>query len=678
MVSWEEPPMDVLQQNEKALLNTDLSVAFPENDLVARLEQITVEFLDGSERSTVRIAPEDFHISHRSGSVVGEASAGPLKVIADWHLPERRSHVDLLLRLTSNSPGPLRLSGLTVELKLDVSGGKSFPPSEVSWFRNGWQSWSFAGMVSAENISFPAPRLPFAYGIKEDPTVPRARAAQTSDMVTAVKIGENAIALGATKQQFFQRVFIDPGPPHMRLHLTMDLDEEPLPVGHSLAVGGWQIEGARTATPLVRHWGERNACRSPRAPLRGWCSWYDRYRKITSDYILSTTRKMASQERFQGLDAVIVDDGYQDRVGDWLEPSARFGLPITEVARAIASMGKRPGVWTAPFVAQSRSQLFANHPEWLLRVKGRPLRIGWNPHWRDAFYALDVSNRELLSHLCETFAQLYGAGFRIFKLDYLFAGALRGDRSYHASGRFAAFANALESIRRATGPDAFLIGCGSPLAPAAGRVDAMRVSTDTSYSWLAPRAFQWVTGDSELTGLYPSLRNTMARGSFAQHFWQIDPDCLLLRQRKGSDAASEKEALLAAALISHLGETLLLGDDLERWTPREELFLDELLQSTGSNFWPLDGIDADPPEWGIFDHDGSTFAAVYNLGEARKMVSLSLPRLSDRMTIRSASTITGQPVEVNEERVSIRDIDRHTHAVVQVSSRPARPPLPTG
>jgi alpha-galactosidase len=670
--------MDVLLQNEKAMLNTDLSVGFPDNGIVASLIKVTLEFIDGSKSSAVQLAPESFQVSESPDRACCKAHAGPVAVVASWHLPQRRSHVDLLLSLESHSPGPLRLTRLTWELRLDVRNAGGFPPSEISWFRNGWQSWSFAGMVSAANVSFPAPRLPFAYGIKEDPSVPRNESAQTSDMVTAIKLGENAMAVGAIRQQFFQRIFIDPAPPHVHLSLSIDLDGEPLPVGRSLVLGGWQFEGARTATPLVRHWGERNACRTAHAPLRGWCSWYDRYRKITADYILSTARKMASQKRFRELSAVIIDDGYQDRVGDWLEPSARFGLPIADVAKAITAMGKRPGIWTAPFILQSRSRLFAKHPEWLLRVRGRPLRIGWNPHWRDSFYALDVNNPDFIAHITETFGQLYAAGFRIFKLDYLFAGALRGDRDYHANGRFGAFANALDSIRGATGPDAFLIGCGSPLAPAAGRVDAMRVSTDTSYSWLAPRPFQWVTGDSELTGLYPSLRNTMARGSFAQHFWQLDPDCLLLRQRKGSDSASEKEALLAAALISHLGETMLLGDDLDKWTPREERFLDELMQSTGSNFWPLDSLDVNPPEWGIFDHGGSTFAAVYNLGEARKMASLSLPRLSDRMTIRSASTVTGQPVEVNEERVSIRDIDRHTHAVVQVSSRSSRVPSPTG
>ena len=668
--------MDVVLQNERALITRDLCVGFPGNDLLACLEAVTVEYLDGTSPVVARIVPGQFSVTPEPARIIGRASAGAVALTTDWYLPERRAHVDLGLTLQSLSPGPVQLNRLTLEVRIDVTTGETFAPAEISWFRNGWQSWSFAGMISAADISFPAPRLPFAYRIKEDPAIPKSDAAQVSDMMTAVKLGENAMLAGATQQRYFQRIHVAPAPPNVRLTLDIDLDGTPLQVGGELAVGGWQFEGARTATPLVRHWGERHACRTDHPPLTGWCSWYDRFRKINSDYILSTTRRLSTEPRFKGIEAVIVDDGYQDYVGDWLTPSARFGLSITDLGRTIASLGKRPGVWTAPFIVQARSRIYAEHPDWLLRHRGRPIRIGFNPHWRDTFYALDVTNPDVIEHLTEVFARLYAAGFRVFKLDYLFAGALRGDRNYQATGRFEAFAKALETIRAAVGPDSFLVGCGSPLAPAVGRVDAMRVSTDTSYSWLTPKLLRWVTGDHELTGLYPALRNTMARAAFAGHFWQVDPDCLLLRRRRGADAATDTEALLAAAFISHLGETLLLGDDLGKWTEREERFIEELMLARGTNFWPLDSIDVDPPEWGIFDHGRETFAAVYNMGEARQMFSLSLPRLSDRMAIKSASPVTGQNVDVNEERVSIKEIDRHTHAVVHVSPQAAEPAEP--
>ena len=665
----EEPTVEVLLQNERAMLSRDLCLAFPGNDLLLCLEALTVEYTEGGKQSATRIELPQLEIVRRPLDAVMRASSGPLELVAVWHLPERRSHVNFGLSLQSRSAGPLQLASLTAELRIDVATGQTFSPAQISWFRNGWQSWSFSGLVFADHINIPAPRLPFAYGIKEDPGVPMNLAARTSDLVTAVKLGDNAVLAGATEQRFFQRIHIDPGPPQVRLSLEIDLDGQALAPGAALPAGGWQFEGARTATQLVHHWGQRHACRSHRPALTGWCSWYDRYRQIDSDYILSTTRTLASKPHFQELAAVIVDDGYQEHVGDWLKPSPRFGMPISDLGKAIAALGKVPGIWTAPFIVQGRSRVMAEHPHWLLHRGGRPLRIGWNPHWRDAFYALNVGHPEVLAHLADTFSKLYADGFRIFKLDYLFAGALQGDTRYLSIGRFEAFADALDAIRTATGPDAFLMGCGCPLAPAMGRLDAMRVSTDTSYSWLAPRLLRWVTGDSELTGIYPALRNSLVRASFAGHFWQIDPDCVLLRKRRGVDAASGNEARMAAAFAGHLGETLLLGDDLGKWTSREELLLAQLLQFRGTRFWPLDSLDADPPAWGIFEHRGDTFAAVYNGGEARQMFSLALPRFVDRMDVGAATPVTGQQVEVNADRVSIRDVARHTHAVIQVSSR---------
>ena len=658
--------MDVLLQNERTALSRELCISFQGNDLLLCLEAVTVEFAEGGKRYATRLTGSQLEIARRPLDAVMCADVGPLQLAVVWHLPERSSFVNLGLNLRSHSAGPLQLARITLDMRIDVPSGETFAPSRISWFRNGWQSWSYAGLVFADKLSFPAPRLPFAYRIKEDPTIPRDRAAQTSDLVTAVKLGDNAILAGATGQRFFQRIHIDPGPPQVRIALEIDLDGQALPPMGELAAGGWQFEGARTATQLVHLWGQRHACRSDHPPLTGWCSWYDRFRRIDSDYILSTTRTLASQPHLKELAAVIVDDGYQDHVGDWLRPSARFGMPVSELGRAITTLGKQPGIWTAPFIVQGRSRLKSKHPHWLLRKAGRPLHLGWNPHWRDAFFALDVRHPEVLRHLADTFGQLYAAGFRIFKLDYLFAGALQGEVGYHRIGRFEAFAKALDTIRAATGPDAFLLGCGCPLAPAIGRLDGMRVSTDTGYSWLAPRLLQWATGDSELTGIFPALRNTLARATFAGHFWQVDPDCLLLRHRRGANAATGAEARMAATFISHLGQTLLLGDDLSKWTPREELMLAELLESRGRAFQPLDSLDADPPAWGVFEDGGDTFAAVYNGGEARQMFSLALPRLAERMDVRGATPVTGHPVEVNDVRVSISDVARHTHAVVQI------------
>jgi hypothetical protein len=43
-----------------------------------------------------------------------------------------------------------------------------------------------------------------------------------------------------------------------------------------------------------------------------------------------------------------------------------------------------------------------------------------------------------------------------------------------------AYRRGLEIIRAATGPEGDLLGCGAPILPSVGLVDAMRVSPDTA------------------------------------------------------------------------------------------------------------------------------------------------------------------------------------------------------
>lgn len=58
------------------------------------------------------------------------------------------------------------------------------------------------------------------------------------------------------------------------------------------------------------------------------------------------------------------------------------------------------------------------------------------------------------------------------------AGALAGGRYQHLTG-VAAYRSGLQLIRDAVGPEGYLVGCGAPIQPSVGLVDAMWVSPDT-------------------------------------------------------------------------------------------------------------------------------------------------------------------------------------------------------
>jgi alpha-galactosidase len=82
----------------------------------------------------------------------------------------------------------------------------------------------------------------------------------------------------------------------------------------------------------------------------------------------------------------------------------------------------------------------------------------------------------------------------------------------------AAYRSGLRLLREAAGPDAFLVGCGAPLLPSVGLVDAMRVASDTFHEG----------GEDGSTGLR-GQRSVVARAWQQGRLWVNDPDCLVAR-----------------------------------------------------------------------------------------------------------------------------------------------------
>jgi alpha-galactosidase len=271
-----------------------------------------------------------------------------------------------------------------------------------------------------------------------------------------------------------------------------------------------------------------------------------------------------------------VDDGFQKDIGDWLDPKEGFvGLP--ELAEAIAGRGFEPGIWTAPFSAAESSSLFKCHADWMVRQDGRP-KVAYK-NWGKRIYALDCTRPEALVWLGKTFSSLRLMGFTYFKVDFLFAAAIPGERMGQGTP-IEAFRKGMAAIRRATG-DAFLLGCGAPLLPSAGLVEGMRIGEDTAPFWDAKR------GAFEGPNAFYALKNSILRSFLHRRLWLNDPDCLLLRSRDISLTANEKE--LYALTVGALDNMIIESDDLglvDEWG-RELLRKAIALQGGRARAWGL-------------------------------------------------------------------------------------------
>uniref|UniRef100_UPI003F4980BB glycoside hydrolase family 36 protein n=1 Tax=Nonomuraea bangladeshensis TaxID=404385 RepID=UPI003F4980BB len=262
------------------------------------------------------------------------------------------------------------------------------------------------------------------------------------------------------------------------------VDEHVLPGPMDAALGAWAERWA--PAPRLR-----------RAPTV-WCSWYQYLRRVTEADILENLHAIGRHDL--PVDVVQIDDGWQREIGDW----SAAGLDA--LAATIRAEGRRAGIWLAPFLVGSRSALARRHPEWLGREAGEG--------WGQALRVLDISRPGAAEHLAGVFAALAGLGFDYFKLDFLYAGALDGLEVYQEGMRL---------IRRAVGPEPYLVGCGAPLLPSVGLVDAMRVGPDIAphYEPLVPDMSSYSQRTATLT--------TAGRSWQHGRFWVNDPDCLLAR-----------------------------------------------------------------------------------------------------------------------------------------------------
>ncbi|MFV8430896.1 alpha-galactosidase [Vibrio owensii] len=288
------------------------------------------------------------------------------------------------------------------------------------------------------------------------------------------------------------------------------------------------------------------------API-GWCSWYAYYADVTENNVLENVECM--QESLAELEWVLLDDGYQAFMGDWLTPSDKFSGGVKELIHNIRAKGKKPAIWMAPFIAQPESEIFQKHPDWFVRhqdgslLKAEDVTYGG---WRcTPWYILDTSNPEVQDHLTHVVSVMRQEwGVELFKLDANYWGTLKGKRSQSGVTGVEAYRMGMEAIAKGAG-DAWLLGCNAPMWPSLGLVDAMRVSDDVERH---SHRFEQIA------------KETFFRSWQHRKLWQIDPDCATFTSLP-NQAASREDYQFHRNVLLACGGLLLSGDPLPEITP---------------------------------------------------------------------------------------------------------------
>lgn len=276
--------------------------------------------------------------------------------------------------------------------------------------------------------------------------------------------------------------------------------------------GGIDHALARWADGFARRAGVMALHRAPAV----WCSWYHYFSAVTQSDMLENLE--AIDRLALPVEVLQLDDGYQSAIGDWLSLSDGF-QSLPHLARRIRSTGRRMGIWVAPFLVGARSDLAARHADWLVRRAGSPVYAGYG--WDQDLFVLDVTHPRVRAYLAEIFTTMRTWGIDYFKIDFLYAGALPGARHQDVSA-IEAYRSGMALIRQSIG-DSYLVGCGAPILPSVGLVDAMRISPDT-----APVA-EPPGGDLGKPSSRSAIVSGVGRAFQHARFWVNDPDCLIVR-----------------------------------------------------------------------------------------------------------------------------------------------------
>lgn len=301
--------------------------------------------------------------------------------------------------------------------------------------------------------------------------------------------------------------------------------------------------------------------------LAGYTSWYNYYQNINEEIILrdlnGLKRAGDSANIFQ------IDDGYETKVGDWDIDEKKFPNGLKPIVDKIHEQGLKAGLWFAPFAAQFNADIVKAHPDWLVGDKhNRKLVSGaaWG-----GFFALDFEKEEVRDYIKAYFDKVFDEwGFDMVKLDFLYAAAIL-PRNNKTRGQL--MCEAMDFLRECC-RDKIILGCGVPLAPAFGVVDACRISCDVENTF--KEKFYVKVTNQEIISAKMAMVNSVYRRHLNGRIWANDPDVFFLRDGGMKKAGYTMQQKRLLATVNHMfGNVLFVSDDIGEYdSEKMEILLD--------------------------------------------------------------------------------------------------------
>lgn len=136
-------------------------------------------------------------------------------------------------------------------------------------------------------------------------------------------------------------------------------------------------------------------------------SWEASYFDFTGE----TIYQLAKDAKELGIDMVVLDDGWfghrnddNTSLGDWYVNEEKFGCSLGELIQRINGLGVKFGIWFEPEMISEDSELYREHPEYVLQIPGR------NPVRSRNQLVLDFSREEVRNCIFEQMCKVLDQG----------------------------------------------------------------------------------------------------------------------------------------------------------------------------------------------------------------------------------------------------------------------------
>lgn len=489
------------------------------------------------------------------------------------------------VKLTLIPSRPITLISVSLEFWHEYEKSEKF-------FVNGYQSWTTSGEMSAEDIYRGTTPLAGVTKYTKDMAITSGDYAFTryeprpgffhSFTYTYLRRGDELEFFGSLSERNGYTVFYSDMEKHI---FSVEKDVEGLTISEPYEmfdivrfVGGYDEVFdkyfAAMSLPAKKHIDR----------LTGYTSWYNYFQKIDENIILRDLKGLSRAR--ESVNIFQIDDGYEPFVGDWLDYNGKdFPNGMKTVADAVHREGYLAGIWLAPFnVQRGKSRILKEHPDWLIRNPDGKPQLGCVA-WGGA-YTLDIYNPEVREHLKNVFdAVLNDWGYDMVKLDFLYS-QCRTPRDNKTRGTI--MCEAMDFLRECVG-DKLILGCGVPLGPAFGVVDACRISCDVDLSY-GGKFYNSMSINNELPSAQNAINNSMFRRHLNGRAFLNDPDVFFLRDHNLTFTWEQK--LLLAKINNLFGRVLFVSDDAGEYSEAELEVLKETFRESDAKILDVKCVGA--------------------------------------------------------------------------------------